>query len=129
MQKLKAMIVEDSVLMRRAVIKTLNRAEVADFDFTEAADGLEALKKLSEGKFDILFVDWNMSRMTGIDLVRAIRGKEKEATEEARMTIVMVTSERQPSKIKEALEDAGADVYITKPFSVQDFKDKVAPLL
>jgi two-component system, chemotaxis family, chemotaxis protein CheY len=125
MRKLKAMVIEDSVLMRRAVIKTLKETGMAEFDFTEATDGIDALQKLAGQSFDVLFVDWNMSRMTGIDLVRTVRRQEKGD----QIRIVMVTSERQPSKIKEALEDAGADVYITKPFSVQDFMDKVAPIL
>ena len=118
------MVVDDSAIMRKMVMKNLSASELANFSFTEAQDGQDALDKFKDGEFDILFVDWNMPNMSGIELVRAVRAKEK-----GKVSIVMVTSESTMARIEEALEDAGADSYICKPFTPEVVCKKLAPVL
>jgi two-component system chemotaxis response regulator CheY len=111
--KLRAMVVDDSSVMRSMVMRGLLWAGLGDFEFVEAQDGEVALQRFSPEEFDILFVDWNMPNMNGIDLVRAIRSRE----DSAHIPIVMVSSERSEAKIGEALYRAGANGWITKPFT------------
>jgi two-component system chemotaxis response regulator CheY len=75
--KLKAMIVDDSRIMRSMIIQSLRKTQLAEFEFTEAEDGTEALARFRTKQTDILFVDWNMPNLTGIDLVRKLRATGK----------------------------------------------------
>ena len=72
MKELKALVVDDSKVMRLMVMKSLRQSKLAEFSFEEAADGAEALEKVKAGDFNIMFVDWNMPKMTGIELVREV---------------------------------------------------------
>jgi two-component system chemotaxis response regulator CheY len=123
--KLKAMVIDDSRVMRNMVMQSLTKTGLAEFEFTEAEDGSDALGKFNPKNFDILFVDWNMPKLTGIDLVKKIRASGK--TE--RVKIIMVTSEKSMGKIQEALDKAGADEYITKPFTVEELARKLSKVL
>jgi two-component system chemotaxis response regulator CheY len=123
--KLRALVIDDSRVMRSLIMQSLRRTELADFDFTEAEDGADALAKFHAKRPDILFVDWNMPKLSGIDFVRRVR-----ALESARhIPIIMVTSEKTIGKVEEALDQAGADEYITKPFLMDDLKRTLARLI
>jgi two-component system chemotaxis response regulator CheY len=123
--KLKALIIDDSGVMRKMVMKSLTEAKLAEFEFVEAEDGKDALEKLkSDSAIDIAFVDWNMPNMTGIDFVKEAR---KEATwmGDDPIPMVMVTSEKTLDKVQEALDVAGADGFISKPFTVEELQRKL----
>ncbi len=122
--QIRAMVIDDSAIMRKMVMKNLTASGLADFMYTEASDGQDALDKFPAGDFDVLFVDWNMPNMSGIELVRAVRAQEKKT----HVAIVMVTSESTMDRIEEALDDAGADSYICKPFTPEVVCKKLAPL-
>jgi len=122
--KLRALVVDDSGVMRKMVMRSLQQADLAEFEFTEAQDGCDALTKFKESSFEIAFIDWNMPNMTGIDLVREIRSYERE-NGFSRIPLIMVTSEKTMGKMQEALDEAGADAYIAKPFTVADLQGKL----
>ncbi len=122
--ELHAMVVDDSRVMRKMVMESLKRTEFADFVFTEAEDGEDALVKFDPHSIDIIFCDWNMPNLTGIEFTRKLR----ETTSAAHVPIVMVTSEKTSEKVHEALSSAGADAYITKPFTVEDLNRKLSGL-
>ena len=122
--KVRALVVDDSGVMRKMVMRSLTQAELADFEFTEAADGVQAFEKFKTEAFEIAFIDWNMPNMTGVDLVREIRRYEAQNGFE-RIPLVMVTSEKTMGKMQEALDEAGADAYIAKPFTVDDLRAKL----
>jgi two-component system, chemotaxis family, chemotaxis protein CheY len=122
--KIRALIVDDSRVMRNMVMQSLKSSGLADFQFIEAEDGEDALEAF-EHNMDILFVDWNMPKMTGIEFVRKVRKLGK--TEHIK--IIMVTSERSVGKIEEALDTAGANAFITKPFTVDVLKRQLEPFL
>ena len=121
---LKALVIDDSGIMRKMVMKSLTESKLAQFEFTEAEDGQVALDKLKAGEFDIAFVDWNMPNMTGIEFVKEVRSHERLNNQDA-IPLVMVTSEKTMSKIEEALDEAGADGFITKPFTVDEMQRKM----
>jgi two-component system chemotaxis response regulator CheY len=122
--KLQALVIDDSGVMRKMVMKSLTEAKLAEFEFAEAEDGQIALDKLKTGDFDIAFVDWNMPNMTGIDFVKEARKHLRMEGEDA-IPMVMVTSEKTIGKIQEALDEAGADGFISKPFTVPELQHKL----
>ena len=104
---MKALVVDDSAVMRKVIIGALARADIVDVD--QAADGQLAVDACKESDYDLVLMDWNMPNMLGIDSVRAIRALGKT------MPIIMVTTEAEKGRIVEALK-AGAQNYIIKPF-------------
>ena len=125
MKKLKAMVIDDSRVMRMMVMNSLGRVKLADFEFVEAEDGIDALEKFDPKEIDIIFADWNMPRMTGIEFVRKVRGNKKNQN----LPIIMITSEQTVGKMNEALGRAGATAYICKPFTDADLQRKLTRIV
>ncbi len=121
--KINAMVIDDSAIMRKMVMRSLTESGLAEFAFMEAGDGREALERFDGEKVNMCFVDWNMPNMTGIEFVKAIR-----ATQKRHIPIVMVTTESTVAKVEEALDEAGVDCYIVKPFTVEILQKKLGPL-
>lgn len=122
--QLRALIIDDSGIMRKMVMKGLNESKLATFEYVEAVDGKDALDKLNASEFHIAFVDWNMPNMTGVEFVKAVRILEKGQDGDP-MPLVMVTSEKTMGKVQEALDEAGADGFISKPFTVEELQFKL----
>ena len=123
--KLNTLVVDDSRVMRTVVMQALTKSGLAEFQFSEAEDGEDALETFAFQSIDIAFVDWNMPKMTGIEFVRKARAREKSN----HIPIIMVTSERAVGKVQDALDRAGADAYVTKPFTQDDLIRQVEPLI
>jgi two-component system chemotaxis response regulator CheY len=122
--QLRALVIDDSGVMRKMVMKSLTEAKLAEFEFIEAEDGQIGLDKLKANEIDIAFIDWNMPNMNGIDFVKQVR-KDEKANDSDEMPLVMVTSEKTMGKVQEALDEAGADGFISKPFTVDEMKVKL----
>lgn len=120
----KALVIDDSSVMRMMVIKGLTESKLANFEFVEATDGQDALEKMKYHPIDIAFVDWNMPNMTGIEFVTKVRQEEK-LNGDAPLPLIMVTSERTIGKMQIALDEAGADHFISKPFTVEELVYKL----
>jgi len=118
-----AMVVDDSGIMRKMVMRSLKETGLANFTFTEAVDGVDALEKFDPKTVNMLFVDWNMPNMNGIDLVRNIRAAEKH-----HIPIVMITTESTIGKMDEAMEEVNVDKYIAKPFTAEGLQKRLKPL-
>lgn len=112
MAKVKTLVVDDSKIMRSAVKRALDQLMIAEFEYEEAMDGEDALEKFSDD-IEIMFVDWNMPKMTGVEFSRAIRDKGNTD----HIPIIMVTAEKSMGKVDTALNEGGANEYITKPFT------------
>ena len=76
-RQINALMVDDSATMRKLVICALKQTALADFRFTEAADGVDALARLVPGEADIVFADLNMPRMNGLEFIRELRQRHK----------------------------------------------------
>jgi two-component system chemotaxis response regulator CheY len=122
--KLRALVVDDSKVMRHMVMETLKKSGLAEFEFVEAVDGQDALNQLPTGDFSIAFVDWNMPNMTGVEFVRAARNWAKDKDRDP-IPMVMVTSEKTIAKIEEAMDQAGAESFISKPFTAEEMQVKL----
>lgn len=123
--KLKALVVDDSRVMRKMVKDALSKTGLAEFEFTEAEDGMDALKKFSPANTDIIFADWNMPKLSGVDFARKVRNSNKADG----IPIIMVTSEKTMGKMEIALDKAGANAYICKPFTADDMRKQVGKFI
>jgi two-component system chemotaxis response regulator CheY len=117
---MRALVVDDSAVMRKVLIGALGRASITDVD--QAADGQEAVEATQANEYDLVLMDWNMPNMLGIDAVRAIRANGKK------MPIIMVTTEAEKSRVIEALK-AGAQNYVIKPFEPNTIVSKIQEVL
>lgn len=119
---MRALVVDDSAVMRQIVIKALAQMGVKGDDVVQAGDGSEAIAKAAENELDLILMDWNMPKTLGIDAVRAIRASGNKTP------IIMVTTEGEKQSVVEAIQ-AGANQYLIKPFQVDDLVSKVNALL
>jgi CheY-like chemotaxis protein len=112
------LIVDDDPFIRRLIATTLE--DVAGFDIPEAGDGVEAIAAARAIDPAIVFLDIDMPLMNGIDACRELRALDGDAT------IVMLTA-AGPDAEAEA-RAAGADLFLTKPFSPLDLLQLVDSL-
>ncbi|MBO6793838.1 MAG: response regulator [Balneolaceae bacterium] len=120
MSTIRALVVDDSKIMRSQVKRALDQVTIAEFEYEEAMDGEDALEKFNDD-IDMLFVDWNMPKMTGVEFARAVRDQGYE-----HIPIIMVTAEKSMGKVDKALTEGGADEYITKPFTAEKMSSTIA---
>jgi DNA-binding response OmpR family regulator len=120
-QVAKVLIAEDDPSIRALIRLTLDSGR---FEILEAGDGDSALETARAERPDLLFIDWNMPGLDGVDVCRALRSEPATADTK----IVLVTARVQAEDRRLAL-DAGADDYITKPFSPLSLLDKVTEVL
>ena len=115
----KALVVDDSRTLRIMMGRLLQEA---GYEIGEAGDGLAAWNLLdaTPGEYEVALVDWNMPVMTGIELVRKVRADQRFAS----LVMVMVTTETEMTQMSAAL-DAGANEYVTKPFTRDMLLDKL----
>ncbi|MCD4826050.1 MAG: response regulator [Phycisphaerae bacterium] len=118
-----AMVVDDSGIMRKMVMRGLNDCDLAEFSFTEAVDGKDALDKFDSGTHEMLFVDWNMPNMNGLEFIIEVRKQTDH-----HIPVVMITTESTMGKVEEAMEKAGVDTFICKPFTPDVLQKKLQPL-
>jgi two-component system chemotaxis response regulator CheY len=116
---MKILVVDDFSTMRRIVRNLLK--ELGFANVSEAEDGVDALNKLrGEGNFEFVVSDWNMPNMTGIELLRTIRGDAALK----HLPVLMVTAEAKRENIIEAAQ-AGASGYVVKPFTAATLDEKL----
>lgn len=118
----KVLVVDDSSVMRKVLVKELLSMDIYESNITEAEDGREAIKAVLEKSYDLIIMDWNMPNILGIDAVKAIRGAGITTP------IIMVTTEAEKENVIAAIQ-AGANNYLIKPFSNEMFRSKVSDLL
>jgi two-component system chemotaxis response regulator CheY len=115
---MKVLIVDDFATMRKIVRNILGQIGIKNVD--EADDGSTALPKLKQNKYDIVISDWNMPKMTGLDLLKAIRADENLKS----LPFLMVTAEALKDNIVAAAQ-AGINDYVVKPFTAATLEEKL----
>lgn len=116
------LVVDDFAPMREIIRKVLN--ELGYEHIQEANDGATALPLLQTEAFDLLITDWNMPKLPGIELLRAVRSDPKLA----HLPVLMVTAEVKREQIIAATQ-AGVNAYIIKPFTAKALAEKVNKIL
>jgi two-component system, OmpR family, response regulator len=96
--------------------------EIKGFEVGLARDGFEALKLYSPGKWDILILDVMMPRKDGFSVTREIRKSNNQ------VPVIFITAKGQKEDKIEGFE-AGADDYITKPFSMEELLARIKAVL
>jgi len=104
------LIVDDDAGIRRLIATTLE--DVSGYRLSEAGDGEEAVERAREVQPSIVFLDIDMPRLNGIETCRRL--KSEPVTADA--TIVMLTGDSEHDAERDARR-AGADLFLTKPFS------------
>ena len=118
MSKAKILIVDDEPQLRRVISTTL----VANgYTVEQARTGEEALNKLREQKYDLVLLDLNMPGMGGLETCREIRWASDVA--------IIILSVRNTEKDKVQALDAGADDYVSKPFSTPELLARIRAAL
>jgi chemosensory pili system protein ChpA (sensor histidine kinase/response regulator) len=113
-RKLRVLFVDDSLSVRKIAEKELNNLGT---DVTTAVDGLDAMAKLREGNFDIIFTDLEMPRMHGYDLIRELRFLPAYQD----LPIIVVSS-RSGQKHQDQARALGCTDYLTKPFNARQLE-------
>lgn len=124
MNNVRALIVDDSSVMRKIVERSLRQAGLEISAVLEAGNGAEALAVVAENHVDLILCDINMPVMDGLEFVKQLATVENAKG----VPVVMITTEGSESHVVQALS-AGARGYIRKPFTAEQVKEHVLPLL
>jgi len=116
------LVVEDSPTMRQLISFALKR--VHGSKIVEASDGIDALKKLSGQKFDLILTDINMPIMDGLKLVSLIRNDDNHKG----IPIIIITTEGAEEDRKKGLA-LGANAYLSKPIQTAELLKLVKELV
>ena len=119
---IRVLIVDDFATMRRILNNILK--QLGFKNIMEADDGTTALEVLEKQKIDLIISDWNMPKMTGLDLLKKVRADGKLS----KLPFLMVTAEAQKQNVIEAVQ-AGVSNYVVKPFTAEAISDKLKKII
>jgi two-component system, chemotaxis family, chemotaxis protein CheY len=124
MSEIRALIVDDSSVMRKIVERSLRQAGLEALVVYEASSGAEGIEVLKTKTVDLILSDINMPIMDGLEFLRQIsaQGLAKD------VPVIMITTESSEEHVKQAIQ-AGAKGYIRKPFTAEQVKERVLPLV
>lgn len=122
MADIRFLIVEDSPTMRQLITFSLKR--IRNAKIIEASDGVDALKKLKEDRFDLIVSDINMPLMDGLKLVSMIRNDPAYRS----TPIVIVTTEGSQADREKGLA-LGANAFLSKPIQTNELLKIVRDLI
>jgi len=120
---MKVLFVEDSALLRRAMVKAVHEA---GYKTVEAENGMEALARLrAHGPtINLVVLDWNMPVMSGYEVLVKMRSQEEYSD----IPVLMATSDGVEEDVKKAIK-AGATGYLVKPFTPEALVKQIANIL
>jgi two-component system chemotaxis response regulator CheY len=124
MESIRALIVDDSSVMRKIVARSLRQAGIELTQLWEAGNGAEALGVLQENQVDLILCDINMPVMDGLEFI-----KQLSTIKNAKgVPVIMITTEGSESHVVQALS-SGARGYLRKPFTAEQVREHVVPFL
>lgn len=118
------LIVDNSMIIRKMVAKTLSISDLDIGEYYFAENGKAALEQLDVNWIDIVFADINMPEMNGIEMIEEMNRRELLA----KIPVVVISTERSRQRI-EALKAMGVRAYLQKPFVPEEFARVVKELL
>lgn len=122
MPEVRALIMDDSSMMRKIVARALRQAGIDPLTVLEAGNGTDALELLARNPVDLIVSDIGIPGMDGLEFLRQIQALYPG------IPVVVVTTESSAAYVKEAIR-AGVRAYLRKPFTADQIKDRVLPLL
>ena len=117
------LVVDDSRIMRNIVKNTFETLKIP-CQYLEAENGRKAYQLLETNKVSLIFLDWNMPEMDGMEFLKKVRSMP----DYKELPIIMVTSESAKYNVIEALQ-SGATDYIVKPVREKVFIEKLSEIL
>jgi len=111
------LIVDDSSLTRKAIMRIIDMLDLDTEHILEAGDGAEALGILGQNRVDLVLADLNMPVMDGIEMIYHMRGSD----DTRHIPVVIVSTESSQTRLEKLLSDNVKD-YLHKPFKPEDFK-------
>ncbi|HEX7728248.1 MAG TPA: response regulator [Terracidiphilus sp.] len=124
MSEVRTLIVDDSSVMRKIIERALRQAGLDPLVVIEASSGTEGLDLLKAKQVDLILSDINMPSMDGLEFLRQLRSQNLAPG----VPVVMITTESSEEHVKQAIQ-SGAQGYIRKPFTAEQVKERVLPLL
>jgi len=124
MREVRALIVDDSSVMRKIVERSLRQAGLECLVVHEAGSGTEGLVILQSKEIDLILSDINMPSMDGLQFLAEIQSRNLAPG----VPVVMITTESSEEHVKQAIR-SGARGYIRKPFTAEQIKERVLPLV
>jgi two-component system, chemotaxis family, chemotaxis protein CheY len=124
MNKVRALIIDDSSVMRKMMVRSLRQAGVDLGEVREAKNGVEALAAVTASVVDLILCDIYMPVMDGIEFLRQLQNVPNAKG----VPVVVISAESRELHVVEALS-IGARGYIRKPFTTEQVKQQVLPLL
>jgi len=124
MSEIRVLIVDDSSVMRKIVERSLRQAGLDPLVVHEGGSGTEGLEVLKTKQVDLILSDINMPSMDGLEFLRQLRAQNLAPG----VPVVMITTESSEEHVKQAIL-AGAQGYIRKPFTAEQVKERVLPLI
>lgn len=121
-KNMNVLIVDDYKTMLRIINNLLKQLGFSNID--EATDGTMALELFKTKNYGLIISDWNMEPMSGLDLLKNIRG----GTENKNVPFIMITAESKTENVI-AAKQAGVNNYIVKPFNAETLKMKMSAVL
>lgn len=118
---MRILVVDDSKVMRKLVVRAVRQAGFGDADFLEAEDGAQAVDTAQSQHLDVILADWNMPNLTGIEMLRTLRELDN------RVKVGFITSE-STAEIRVMAMEAGASFFLSKPIDADQIADVLAPL-
>ena len=118
----KVLIVDDFSTMRR-ILKNILK-QIGFTNISEADDGSTAWEELQKNSFDLIICDWNMPKMSGIELLKKVRADDTYKD----IPFLMVTAEAQKQNVIEAVQ-AGVSNYVVKPFTAESISEKLEKII
>ena len=115
LEKMRVLVVDDSALARKMIIKTLTKMGI--INFKEAIDGKDAMSMIQASEFDLIITDYNMPKVDGHQLLKFIRTESIQPN----VPVLMVTTEGDDSKLQ-AIQQQGVSAILDKPFDVNSVK-------
>lgn len=116
--KTKVLVIDDMLTMRKVVTKILR--EIGFTEIIEAPDGVKAWELINAQAPGLIISDWNMPNMSGLDLLKKVKGDEKYK----KTPFILVTAEAEQHQVAEAVK-SGVDQYVVKPFTKVQLQGKL----
>ena len=120
---LKILVVDDSAVMRKMIIRTINLCGLDVAEILEAGNGKEGLELLKSKKIDLLFADVNMPVMDGLEMLAEVRKRKWTKS----LPVLIVSTESNKGRIVEIeRQNAG---FVHKPFTPELLREKMLGLI
>lgn len=120
--KLNILVVDDSAVMRKMIIRTLNMCGIGVGEIYEASNGREGLVQLDEHWIDLLMIDINMPVMDGMEMLDRVRSNPETRD----IPVLIVSTESNEQRI-DSIYKLGAK-FVHKPFTPELLKDEISRL-